>query len=73
MYNIKKVVLLLKKLRRDFYCGDTLSVAQNLLGKTLVHITEGKRLSGKIVETEAYKGITDKAAHSYGGRRTKRM
>ncbi len=65
-------MLLLKKLRRDFYCGDTLSVAQNLLGKTLVHITEGKRLSGKIVETEAYKGITDKAAHSYGGRRTKR-
>ncbi len=47
-------------------------MAKNLLGKILVHTINGKRLSGRIVETEAYKGITDKAAHSYGGRRTKR-
>ncbi|MCC9293708.1 DNA-3-methyladenine glycosylase [Clostridium sp. MT-14] len=62
----------MKKLQRNFYNKDTLSVAKNLLGKILVHTINGKRLSGRIVETEAYKGITDKAAHSYGGRRTKR-
>ncbi|MHC6181318.1 DNA-3-methyladenine glycosylase [Clostridium sp. JNZ X4-2] len=62
----------MKKLQRNFYSKDTLSVAQNLLGKILVHEINGKRLSGRIVETEAYKGITDKAAHSYGGRRTNR-
>ena len=65
-------MLSLKKLQRGFYSKDTLSVAQNLLGKILVHIVNGKKLSGRIVETEAYRGITDKAAHSYGGRRTKR-
>ncbi|WP_416175774.1 DNA-3-methyladenine glycosylase [Clostridium sp.] len=62
----------MKKLTRDFYNRDTLKVAKELLGKILVHNINGKILSGKIVEVEAYKGITDKAAHSYGGRRTKR-
>jgi DNA-3-methyladenine glycosylase len=33
---------------------------------------EGNRVSGMIVETEAYLGVTDRAAHSYGGRRTSR-
>lgn len=65
-------MLELKKLQRNFYCKDTLTVAQNLLGKIIVHSINGKKLSGRIVETEAYKGVTDKAAHSYGGRRTKR-
>ena len=60
------------KLDRDFYGRDTLSVAKSLLGKVLVHEINGKKLSGKIVETEAYKGIIDKAAHAYGNRRTKR-
>jgi len=63
---------LFNKLHRDFYRKDTLLVAKNLLGKVLVHEINGKKLSGKIVETEAYKGIIDKAAHSYGDRRTKR-
>lgn len=61
------------KLNRDFYSRDTLTVAKELLGKILVHKTEGHILKGKIVETEAYLGLTDKAAHSYGGRRTKRV
>ena len=60
------------KLDRDFYARDTLIVAKELLGKVLVHNINGNILKGKIVETEAYLGVIDKAAHSYGGRRTKR-
>ena len=52
---------------------DTLGVARDLLGKLLVVRDEnGERVSGMIVELEAYMGVTDKAAHSYGGRRTAR-
>jgi len=48
-------------------------VAKDLLGKLLVvPAADGTRVSGMIVETEAYLGIEDKAAHSYGGRRTAR-
>ncbi|EMA6344127.1 DNA-3-methyladenine glycosylase [Bacillus cytotoxicus] len=55
-----------------FYEGDTLDVAKKLLGQKLVHIVDGVKRSGYIVEVEAYKGPDDKAAHSYGGRRTER-
>lgn len=52
---------------------DTLEIARDLLGKLLVVPTEaGERVSGMIVEAEAYLGAIDKAAHSYGNRRTKR-
>lgn len=61
------------KLDRNFYNRDTLVVAKELLGKILVHKINGKLLSGMIVETEAYLGVNDKAAHAYGGRRTKRV
>ena len=62
------------KLRRDFYTrADTLGVARELLGKRLVvPAAGGARVSGRIVETEAYLGVEDRAAHSYGGRRTRR-
>lgn len=61
------------KLHDSFYLQNTLTVAQNLLGCTLVHkLTEGVA-SGVIVETEAYMGIKDKGAHSYGGKHTPRM
>lgn len=60
------------KLDKTFYRRDTLPVAKELLGKKLVHKINGKILSGIIVETEAYMGIQDKAAHSYGGRKTER-
>ncbi len=63
-----------QKLAREFYTrADTLQIAQDLLGKMLVvPSAAGERISGMIVETEAYCGIEDKAAHSYGNRRTKR-
>lgn len=63
-----------KKLSRKFYQReDTVEVARDLLGKLLVVPAEdGTRVSGMIVETEAYMGINDRAAHSFGGRRTRR-
>ena len=62
------------KLERDFYTRrDTLRVARELLGKRLVvHAATGERVSGRIVEVEAYLGVEDRAAHSFGGRRTAR-
>lgn len=63
----------MKKLDREFYNRDSIVVARELLGKVLVHEIDGNRISAKIVETEAYMGIEDKAAHSYEGRRTPRV
>lgn len=63
----------MSRLPRDFFERDTITVAKELLGKILVHEVSGRRLCGKIVETEAYCGITDKAAHSYGGKLTPRV
>lgn len=63
----------MEKLGRDFFNRDSVIVAKELLGKVLVHEVNGERISAKIVEVEAYMGITDKAAHSYGGKRTPRV
>jgi DNA-3-methyladenine glycosylase len=63
----------MKTLDREFYNRDSLIVARELLGKVLVHEIHGIMVSAKIVETEAYMGITDRAAHSYGGKRTPRV
>ena len=62
----------MEKLRREFYSKSALELARAILGFNLVHITKYGRLVGKIVETEAYMGEHDKAAHSYNNRRTKR-
>lgn len=58
----------------DLFTGSykTEQIAQKLLGRLLVHETAEGRTSGFIVETEAYLGVLDMAAHSYGARRTKR-
>jgi DNA-3-methyladenine glycosylase len=61
-----------KRLDRDFYHQDVLKLARALLGKVFIRMEDGQRLSGMIVETEAYLGIPDKAAHTVGGRRTQR-
>lgn len=56
----------------DFYRRDTIEVARELIGKTLVREFQGERLAGIIVETEAYLGSEDPACHSFGFRRTTR-
>ncbi len=60
------------KLTRDFYTrSNVLTVARELLGKLLVvPAPDGTRVSGMIVEAEAYRGPKDRASHAYGGRRT---
>lgn len=62
------------KLGREFFLReDTIRIARDLLGTLLVVPDEaGNRVSGMIVETEAYLGVGDKGAHSFGGRRTAR-
>jgi DNA-3-methyladenine glycosylase len=57
-----------QKLPRQFYDRDTTQVARELLGKLLVHQSGGVTRVGKIVETEAYLGEHDLAAHSSKGR-----
>lgn len=53
---------------REFFGEDTLSVARNLLGQRLVSEMPDGRAAGVIVETEAYLGEKDDAAHSYKGK-----
>jgi DNA-3-methyladenine glycosylase len=58
----------LKKLPRSFYLSPTLTVAKRLLGKRLVRRYKGTELIGRIVETEAYRGVVDPASHAYRGK-----
>ncbi len=63
----------MKKLPIEFYDrNDVVQIARDLLGKIIVTNFDGTLTSGKIVETEAYVGLTDKASHSFGGKRTSR-
>ena len=61
------------KLAYSFYQNtDVNDLAVQLLGKLLFTRIDGELTGGVIVETEAYKGIEDKASHAYGGRFTNR-
>ena len=55
----------------DFFAPgrETRDLARALLGKVLVH----GDCAGRIVETEAYLGVRDRACHAWGGRRTPRL
>lgn len=60
------------KLSQDYYLGDTVQIARDLLGKFLVRVYHGEHLICRITETEAYVGRVDKACHAYGYHRTAR-
>ena len=63
----------MKKLRASFYQRrNVVEIARELLGKIIITKWEGRITSGRIAETEAYAGKTDKASHAYGGRRAVR-
>ena len=52
---------------------DAITLARNLIGQTLLRDLDGHHVGGVIVETEAYLGVDDRAAHSFGGRRSPRI
>ena len=56
----------IRRLARDELPAGTVALARWLIGKTLVHQVGGERLSGRIVETEAYL-VGDAASHSFRG------
>ncbi len=61
-----------ERLPRRFFRRDAVTVARALLGQRLVSVRQGVRTAGRIVETEAYLGVADRAAHTFGGRNTAR-
>jgi len=63
----------LKEPPRSFYRRDTVAVARDLIGAYFARRHRGSWHGARIVETEAYLGAGDAAAHSFGGRRTQRV
>ncbi len=62
-----------KKIKPDFYQRqNVVQISRDLLGKVLVTRIAGQKTAGIIVETEAYRGITDRASHAFNARRTNR-
>ncbi|MGI0076809.1 MAG: DNA-3-methyladenine glycosylase, partial [Nitrosopumilaceae archaeon] len=57
----------MKVLPRSFYSRNTVNVAKDLLGKTLVRKIGSKIISGIITETEAYRYKDDSASHAFRG------
>jgi DNA-3-methyladenine glycosylase len=63
----------MKKLPLSYYAQkDVVSISKDLIGKIIVTNFDGIITSGRIVETEAYIAFTDKASHSFSGKRTPR-
>jgi DNA-3-methyladenine glycosylase len=62
----------MERLGKQFYEQPTLELAEQLLGKIFVHILPGNiRLTGRIVETEAYLSHEDEASHAWRGKTTR--
>jgi DNA-3-methyladenine glycosylase len=57
----------------DFYERENVvQISRELIGKVLCVSENDQTVKAIITETEAYEGVTDKASHAYGGRRTER-
>ncbi len=63
----------LREAPRAFFRRDTSRVARDLVGAWIARRWRGRWYGARLVETEAYLGPTDRAAHSWGGRRTARI
>lgn len=63
----------MKEQRRSFYRRETVAVARDLVGSWFARCYEGRWYGARIVETEAYLGAIDRAAHTWAGRRTRRV
>jgi DNA-3-methyladenine glycosylase len=73
LYFSFKVNTIMKKLPIHFYMRtDVVAIAKELIGKIILTKFDGQLTSGRIVETEAYIALTDRASHSFGGKRTAR-
>lgn len=63
----------MQKLNKEFYLGTDVAVlARELLGKIVVTKFNNQYTAARIVETEAYAGIIDRASHAYNSKRTNR-
>lgn len=59
-------------MKQEFYNMDGITLAKSLLNKFLIREYENKKIITKIVETEAYMGAKDKAAHAYKNKKSTR-
>jgi len=67
------LILIQRVIQESYYCNeDVVFLAKDLLGKLITLKNADGFVSAIITETEAYAGVTDKASHAYGGRRTPR-
>jgi DNA-3-methyladenine glycosylase len=63
---------MMKILRKFYECEDVVQIAKDLIGKYIFTHFNGEITGGIIIETEAYEGVTDRASHAFGNRRTAR-
>jgi DNA-3-methyladenine glycosylase len=57
---------------RGFFRVNCIELSKKLIGTKLVRVINGRRIVGVIIETEAYLGNEDKAAHSYQNKKTEK-
>ena len=67
-----RTITMYKPIDKSFFEAPVLELARNLLGQYIVHEQPEGTIVVRIVETEAYHGSEDQAAHSFENRRTKR-
>lgn len=60
------------RLEREFFMTDAINLAKKLLNKVIIRYIDNIYIKYRIIETEAYMGVIDRACHSYGGRKTER-